>query len=119
MNISIQEKRNQLKVKENQVIRETCNYLINNGFSIKQQNDEKLNLEKLLTLHDQLFDQNGGNGNGNVDGEEIFLKVIDADNQDGWISFKPSNGFMYVITGHSDNLCKYMYAIQSFMYHIA
>jgi hypothetical protein len=119
INVQEQEKRNRHKEKEKLVIATTCKYLISKGFTFKLQDDKQFNIDELLALHIQLFEKNNGNYNGNINGEEIILNFVGMNHQNGWISFKPSNGFMYVITGYSDNLCNYMYAIQSFIHHIA
>lgn len=109
----------QIKEKERIVIKETIEYLIRNGFSIKKQNDSAFNMQEFLDLHSHLFEKNNGTGNGKVNGEEIFLKVIDADHDDGFISFMPSNGCYYVITNYSDHLSQYMNYTMCIMRSIA
>lgn len=107
------EERTQIKGKENIVIRETIQYLIKNGFAIKNQDGSQFDMQKFLELHSHIFDKNHGTGN-NINGEQIFLKVIDADHYDGFISFMPSNG-CYVITDHSDHLSQYIYYVMCIM----
>lgn len=113
------EKRIQIKKKENIVIKETIEYLIRNGFSIKKQDGSPFDMQEFLDLHSHLFEKNNGTGNGKVNGEEIFLKVIDADHDDGFISFMPSNGCYYVITNYSDHLSQYMNYTMCIMRSIA
>lgn len=113
------EERIQIKEKENTVIKETIEYFIRNGFAIKNQDGSQFNMQKLLELHSHIFDKNNGTGNGKVNGEEIFLKVIDADHDDGFISFMPSNGCYYVITNYSDHLSQYMNYTMCIMRKIA
>ncbi|MFQ0972417.1 hypothetical protein [Gilliamella sp. BG6] len=118
MNINAQEKRNKQKDKETRVVVNTCEYLINKGFTPTLLNGKKFNFDDLLVLHSQLFEKNYNDGNCNIDGEEIFLNLTINNLQSDWISFKPGCGFRYVITGYSDTLCDYMYAIQALINYI-
>jgi hypothetical protein len=70
------------------------------GYVLKlNRNAENLSLEQLL----KLFYSN--------DGEEIYLTVVDGDNNDGWLSLKPRNMPM-LITGFSYNLQFILHFIQ-------
>lgn len=109
----------QSKEKEKLVMKETIEYLIRNGFAIKNNDGSKFDMNKLLYLHSILCEKNGGICDGKIEGEEIRLTVLDADHNDGFISFMPSNGFWYVIKDHSDHLSKYMHYVMCIMNTLA
>ncbi|NUF49584.1 hypothetical protein [Gilliamella sp. ESL0250] len=103
-----QEKRKQLKEKEKIVIITTCERLIEKGFELKYKNNEKFDINKLLSLHSQLFDKNNT--------EDIFLTVIDVEHQEGFLSFKANSiNCLHVINKYSDNLDFEMFEISRFI----
>jgi hypothetical protein len=67
------------KLIEYKTVKFIYEHLIAFGYVLKlNRNAEKLSLEQLL----KLFDSNNGEG--------IYLTVIDADKNDGWLSIKPN-----------------------------
>jgi hypothetical protein len=86
------------KLIELKTIKFVYEYLTAFGYALKlNRNAENLSLEQLLKLFNN--------------GEEIYLTVIDSDNNDGWLSLKPRN-MPSLITGFSYNLQFPLYLIQ-------
>ena len=102
--------------KEKLVIKETIAHLMKNGFAIKNKNGSKCDINELLDLHARIFEQN--NKAEGEEGEEIIIRVLDSDHDDGFISFKPHSGYFKIISGFSNNLSAYMNYIGEFMMKI-
>jgi hypothetical protein len=86
------------KLIEHKTIKFIYEHLTAFGYVLKlDRNAENLSLGQLL----ELFNSNND--------EEVYLTVVDADKNDGWLSIKPN---MLMITGFSYNLQFPLYFIQ-------
>lgn len=70
-------------------IKATIEYLIKNGFTIKNQDGSQFDMQEFLDLYFCIFEKNYRTDKAEQ-GEEILLKIIDANHDDGFISFMPS-----------------------------
>lgn len=112
----INEKEQRIKTKEAEqewaVIQKIIVHLHRNGFSIKNTDGSKLNMRTLNELHEQQFNETKKTGTK----APIYLTVIDADHQDGYIQFTAGNGFLSVITGYSCHLTCHINLINRYVY---
>lgn len=107
-------KRNQSKEKEKLVIEETIAHLTKHGFKIQTPNGSKFDMQTFLNLHAELFEKNYDKDKG----EKIFLKLLDAKHQEGFISFMPSSGYFNVVSNYSNTLSEYMPHVMNFAHKI-
>lgn len=106
VNLQLLERLIRIKEKEQIFIKKTIEYLIKNDFLIKNADGSKFNMQEFLNLHEKCFHENC-----NGKGQPIWLKVLDADHSNGFISFMPSNGYCTVIVDHSDHLTQYIRSV--------
>ncbi|MFQ1018158.1 hypothetical protein [Gilliamella sp. BG7] len=82
---------------EQKIVKFIWSCFTNLGYALKI-NDEFLSIDELMKHYSRLFYANNG--------EEIYLTVVDADNNDGWITLQPhsSHYVNMIVTGCSSNL---------------